>query len=46
MINFETMIEHGMVKAADMELFAFADDAESVWTALLAGGLKPGETIE
>jgi len=45
-INFETMIEHGMVKAADMELFAFADDAESVWTALLGGGLKPGEVIE
>ena len=45
-IHFEALIEHGMVKASDMELFAFADDAEGVWTALLAGGLKPGESIE
>ena len=45
-IQFEALIEHGMVKASDMELFAFADDAEGVWAALLAGGLKPGESIE
>jgi len=45
-IHFEALIEHGMVKASDMELFAFADDAEGVWAALLAGGLKPGESIE
>ena len=45
-IHFEALIEHGMVKASDMELFAFADNAEGVWTALLAGGLKPGESIE
>ena len=45
-IQFEALIEHGMVKASDMELFAFADDAEGVWAALLEGGLKPGESIE
>ena len=28
-----------MVKASDMELFAFADDAETVWAKLLEGGL-------
>lgn len=44
-INFDALIEHGMVKASDMELFAFADDAEAVWAALIAGGLKPGEEI-
>ena len=44
--DIEALIEHGMVKASDMELFAFADDAEGVWAALLAGGLKPGESIE
>lgn len=45
-LHFEALIEHGMVKASDMDLFAFADDAEGVWAALLAGGLKPGESIE
>ncbi|MNC77459.1 putative lysine decarboxylase [compost metagenome] len=40
-INFDTLIEHGMVKASDMALFSFADDAETVWTKLLEGGLKP-----
>jgi hypothetical protein len=35
-----------MVKASDMELFAFADDAETVWTRLLEGGLKPNCDIK
>ncbi|MFN4042471.1 MAG: TIGR00730 family Rossman fold protein [Brevundimonas sp.] len=45
-VNFDALIEHGMVKASDMDLFAFADDAETVWTKLLEGGLKPGADIE
>jgi uncharacterized protein (TIGR00730 family) len=45
-INFDTLIEHGMVKASDMKLFAFADDAETVWTKLLEGGLKPNCDIK
>lgn len=45
-VNFQTLIDHGMVKASDMNLFSFADDAESVWSALLAGGVSPGESIE
>ena len=45
-INFDTLIEHGMVKASDMELFAFADDAETVWAKLLEGGLKPNCDIK
>ncbi|WP_374274637.1 LOG family protein [Brevundimonas sp.] len=44
-INFDALIEHGMVKASDMDLFAYADDAEGVWRCLLEGGLKPGEEI-
>ena len=44
-INFETLIEHGMVNPADMDLFAFADDAEGAWQALLDGGLKPNHDI-
>lgn len=44
-INFESLAEHGMIAPADLELFQFADDAEGVWSALLAGGLSPGESI-
>ena len=45
-INFEALVEHGMVAAADLELFQFADTAEAVWEALVAGGVKPCASIE
>jgi uncharacterized protein (TIGR00730 family) len=45
-INFDVLVGHGMIRAADLELFRFAEDAEGVWSALLAGGLKPHESIE
>ncbi len=45
-INFERFIEFGMIDRADLSLFGFADDAESIWTELLARGLKPHESIE
>ena len=45
-VNFEALVEHGMIKAEDLNLFAYAEDAEGVWQALLAGGLEPGEEIE
>jgi uncharacterized protein (TIGR00730 family) len=45
-INFEVLVEHGLINAADLELFQFADDAEAVWAALVAGGLTPGAAIE
>ncbi|MDP3656097.1 MAG: LOG family protein [Brevundimonas sp.] len=45
-INFDVLVEHGMIAAGDLDLFRFAEDAEGVWTALLAGGLKPDENIE
>lgn len=44
-INFDAFIEHGMIKAEDLDLFAFADDAEGVWQALLKGGLQPNHDI-
>ena len=44
-INFDVLIEHGMIKASDMDLFAFADDAEGAWACLLRLGLKPNEDI-
>jgi hypothetical protein len=33
------MLEHGMVNAADADLFCFADDAESAWSRLAARGV-------
>ena len=45
-IDFDVLVRHGMIRAADLELFRFAEDAEGVWAALLAGGLKPGCNIE
>ncbi|MBA4011181.1 MAG: TIGR00730 family Rossman fold protein [Phenylobacterium sp.] len=44
-INFDAMIAEGMIKASDLDLFTFAENAEQVWTQLVAGGVKHGEDI-
>lgn len=38
-INFEKLVEFGMIDAADLTLFRFADTAEGVWTSLVEQGL-------
>jgi uncharacterized protein (TIGR00730 family) len=38
-INFDKLVEHGAIDAADLTLFRFADTAESAWAALLEQGL-------
>jgi uncharacterized protein (TIGR00730 family) len=45
-IGFDALVEHGMIAPADLDLMGFADDAEGVWTELLARGLRPHENIE
>jgi len=45
-INFDRLVDLGMVDAADLDLFGFADDAEGIWVELLARGLKPHSSIE
>lgn len=45
-IGFEALVEHGMIAASDLDLIGFAEDAEGVWTELLARGLRPNENIE
>jgi uncharacterized protein (TIGR00730 family) len=45
-IDFERLVELGMVNREDLELFGFAEDAEGIWTELLARGLKPHSSIE
>jgi uncharacterized protein (TIGR00730 family) len=38
-INFDAMVEAGVIDAADLELFRFADTPESAWSALVAEGI-------
>ena len=45
-VNFERLVEHGMIDRADLDLFGFAEDAEGIWNELLARGLKPHASIE
>ena len=45
-INFERLVDHGMVDRADLDLFGFAEDAEGIWSELLARGLRPRSSIE
>jgi uncharacterized protein (TIGR00730 family) len=40
-INFGSLVDHGMIAPADLELFAYANDAEEAWACLLKQGLKP-----
>ena len=39
-IHFEHLVETGMINAADLTLFDFADDPEEAWDSLLKRGLK------
>jgi uncharacterized protein (TIGR00730 family) len=45
-INFERLVDFGMVDRGDLDLFGFAEDAEGIWSELLARGLKPHSSIE
>jgi uncharacterized protein (TIGR00730 family) len=38
-VNFEHMIAAGTIERKDLDLFGFADDAESTWTELVKRGL-------
>ena len=39
LMNFSTMVEAGMISAGDVDLFAYADTAEEIWSTLIARGL-------
>jgi len=45
-INFDALLEHGMIAPDDLDLFGFCEDAEGIWSCLLERGLRPGEDIE
>jgi uncharacterized protein (TIGR00730 family) len=38
-INFDALLEAGVVSPADVQLLRFADDAEEAWQALVAAGI-------
>jgi len=38
-INFDALVKHGMIAANDLTLFRFAETAEEIWEALVAGGV-------
>jgi len=40
LVNFQTMVDAGMISAQDVDLFGYADSPEEVWETLLARGLK------
>ena len=39
-VNFEALIDEGMIDRADLNLFTLVDTAEEAWTALLRHGLR------
>jgi uncharacterized protein (TIGR00730 family) len=39
-INFDALVEEGMIAPADLELFDYADTAEQTWDALMRHGLR------
>jgi len=45
-INFEAMVEHGVIAEKDLDLMGFAGDPEGIWNELLARGLKPHQNLE
>lgn len=46
-VNFSALVEHGMVDAADLDLFRFAESADDAWAALVAQGIGlPAEEDE
>jgi uncharacterized protein (TIGR00730 family) len=41
-INFQHFVDHGMIAAEDLSLFAYASSPEDAWRKLLERGLQPG----
>lgn len=44
-INFDALVQHGMIAPDDVELMGLADDAEGIWSELLRRGLRPSAHI-
>ena len=40
LVNFDLLIEEGMIKAEDMNLVCFAETADQAWSRLVERGLR------
>jgi len=40
LVNFEALVDEGMIRRADLDLFDFADSAEEIWACLMRRGLR------
>jgi predicted Rossmann-fold nucleotide-binding protein len=40
LINFDLLVEEGMIRSEDLELITFAESAEDAWSALVDRGLR------
>jgi len=38
-VNFDALVAHNMIERSELDLFAFADDAEGAWAAMVRRGL-------
>jgi uncharacterized protein (TIGR00730 family) len=45
-VNFQTLLDNGMINPADVELFQYAETAEEIWSCLVSAGLPRGEPVE
>jgi predicted Rossmann-fold nucleotide-binding protein len=39
LVNFDLLVEEGMILPSDLDLFDFSDDAEDAWIRLVRRGL-------
>jgi uncharacterized protein (TIGR00730 family) len=44
-LNFEALVEHGMIARSDLDLFQFAETAEEAWACILSRGVRPGARL-
>jgi uncharacterized protein (TIGR00730 family) len=42
LVNWQVLVEEGMVAAADLDVLRFAEDAEAIWHLLDEAGVRPG----
>jgi hypothetical protein len=40
LVDFDLLVEEGMIAETDLNLFAFAETAEQVWSLLVERGLR------
>ena len=46
LVDFDVLVEHGMVERSDLALFRMVDTAEEAWTTLVEGGVMTARVQE